>query len=240
MRKRFLVLTICLALVFCLTACGDDEPVSGKHKNKDNKATPVPADTTETDVFETAGNKDADDGWKQAYINYLKGIAAEDDTYNLEQENFALVDIDGDGIPELYDDHGTTAAGAELFTYNNGNIESLYMYTYGLKYIEGKNLFRDLGGHMDEYYDDIYCIENGKFVLLYSGNYGAEDNSNLQFDENGEPIYKYYWEGTEVSFEDYNKMLNSVYDTKEETDPYNEELMYDYDEIFDVIENYIG
>ena len=34
------------------------------------------------------------------------------------------------------------------------------MYNYGFRYIEGANLFRDFGGHMDEYYDKIYTLEN--------------------------------------------------------------------------------
>lgn len=68
------------------------------------------------------------------------------------------------------------------------------MDNYGFRYIEGANLFRDSGGHMDEYYDKIYTLENGNFVLLYSGEYGAKDNSKVEYGDDGMPVYQYFWE----------------------------------------------
>ena len=90
------------------------------------------------------------------------------------------------------------------------------MYNYGFRYIEGANLFRDFGGHMDEYYDKIYTLENGNFVLLYSGEYGAEDNSKVEYGDDGMPVYRYFWENEEVSSEEYERKLNEVYDTEKE------------------------
>ncbi len=232
MKKRFFAIFVCVVMLTCLTACAKDDKTDVKQENKPGE--PTPSATALTEAV-PADNEAETDDWKDAYIHYLESIGPD----ALDMETFALIDLNGDGTPELYNDHGTTATGAEVLTYCNGNLESLFMYSYGLHYIEGENLFRDAGGHMDGYYDEIYSIENGKFVSVASGGYGAEDNSNLQFDENGAPIYKYYWEGTEVSKEEYEEMLNSVYDTSRETDPYSEELMYDYNGIFDVIENYI-
>ncbi|MBO4897346.1 MAG: hypothetical protein J5590_03515 [Clostridia bacterium] len=239
MKKLILILSLCLALFFCLCACGNEELNSAKPNNDSVQSTDEPAQAETAVDSVPADDEDSADSWKQAYINYLESLTS-NESYNIDAETFALIDLNDDGIPELYEDHGSTAGGAEVLTYFNGNLESQYMYTYGLHYIEGENLFRDMGGHMDGYYDEIYRIENGKFISVASGAYGAEDNTNVQFDENGKPIYEYYWEDTEVSEEEYEEMLNSVYDTSRETDPYSEELMYDYNEIYDVIENYIG
>ena len=48
----------------------------------------------------------------------------------------------------------------------------------------------DSGGHMDEYYDIVYSIEDGSFVVQAEGEW-AEDNANIQFDAEGFPIYNY-------------------------------------------------
>ena len=47
------------------------------------------------------------------------------------------------------------------------------MWVYGLTYMEGKNLFMESGGHMDLYWDIIYSIQNGKFVVTNKGDVGA-------------------------------------------------------------------
>ena len=87
------------------------------------------------------------------------------------------------------------------------------MWNYGFSYIEGENLFLDSGGHMDEYYDIVYSIEDGTFVVQAKGECGAEDNANIQFDAEGFPIYNYYWNGNQVSGEaEYEELLNKAFD----------------------------
>lgn len=179
--------------------------------------------------------------WKQAYIDYINNHG--------QFETSKLVNINNDEIPELYINFGTTASGDVLCSYAGGTVIEQQMYNYGFSYIEGKNLFRDLGGHMDVYYDKIYTIQDGQFVLLYSGDYGAEDNTNIQLDESGMPIYNYYWNGTQVSSqEEYMSLLDQVYSTEQAITPYDgaqyEDGRYvgnglcDYDEIIEAINNF--
>lgn len=179
--------------------------------------------------------------WKQAYIDYINNHG--------QFEISKLVNINNDEIPELYINFGSTASGDVLCSYTGGAIIEQPMYNYGFSYIEGQNLFRDLGGHMDVYYDKIYTIQDGQFLLLYSGDYGAEDNTNVQLDESGMPIYNYYWEGTQVSSqEEYMTLLNQVYNTEQAITPYDgaqyEDGRYvgnglcDYNEIIEAINNY--
>ena len=190
---------------------------------------------------DTQETPDVSSEWKQAYIDYINSHG--------QFEISKLVNINKDEIPELYINFGTTASGDVLCSYAEGTVIEQPMYNYGFSYIEGQNLFRDLGGHMDVYYDKIYTIQDGQFALLYSGDYGAEDNSNVQLDESGMPIYNYYWNGTQVSSqEEYMTLLNQVYNTEQAITPYDgaqyEDGRYvgnglcDYNEIIEAINNY--
>ena len=190
---------------------------------------------------DTQETPDVSSEWKLAYIDYINSHG--------QFEISKLVNINNDEIPELYINFGTTASGDVLCSYAEGTVIEQPMYNYGFSYIEGQNLFRDLGGHMDVYYDKIYTIQDGQFALLYSGDYGAEDNSNVQLDESGMPIYNYYWNGTQVSSqEEYMTLLNQVYNTEQAITPYDgaqyEDGRYvgnglcDYNEIIEAINNY--
>lgn len=189
--------------------------------------------------------------WKEAYINYVNEHGNTYDSFGHAMEIYKLVNINNDSIPELYINFGSTAGGDVICTYYDGKVLEQPMWNYGFSYIEGQNIFRDAGGHMDVYHDKIYSIENGQFVLLHEGNYGAADNSHVQFDSDGYPIYDYYWDGTEVSSEtEYMNLLNKVYNAQQAITPFDgaeydsETWRYvgnglcDYEEIIEAINTY--
>lgn len=249
MKKRKLQKSLLMALCLLLLAsCGekDDEEAT---KNKDKSAEIIESDQ---EADKSDAEEESSDKWKQAYISYIEENGKVVDSYSGESmEVYKLVNIDDDDIPELYVNYGTTAGGDAICSYNKDSIIVQTMWNYGFAYLEGQNLFRDAGGHMDSYYDDIYCIKDGEFVLLYSGQYGAAENDDVQFDSDGNPVYNYTWNGTEVSSEsEYLSLLNEVYDTKQEVNPYDgaefdsESGRYvgnglcDYEEILEDINNY--
>ena len=162
-------------------------------------------------------------GWKSTYINYITNLGNVHDLWGYPKYIYKLVNINNDSIPELYINFGSTASGDVICTYYEGKIIEQPLYNYGLSYIEGQNIFRDAGGHMDEYYDQIYSLINGQFIMLHNGTYGAADNSQLIFDSDGNPIYNYYWDGTEVySKTQYMSFLNNVYNTQQAVSPFDE------------------
>lgn len=168
--------------------------------------------------------------WKSAYIDFIfvKGINY-DYWSNRYLEEYKLVNVNGDDIPELYINFGSTADGDMLCSYFNNSVIYQYMWNYGFSYIEGKNLFMDSGGHMDAYYDTIYSIENGTFVEQYKGEYESEGNS----------IYSYYWNGNKVSNKDeYEELLNQVFDKEKAKNLYENDNVYDYQEIIKQIIEY--
>lgn len=199
------------------------------------------------------GNMEPDDnGWKDAYIEFIEscenGYNEYDGTYG---NTYHLININNDDIPELYIDFSTSASGSVLCTYCDDQVITQSMWISGLSYVEGKNSFRDSGGRMDNYYDKIYCIEDGKFVQLHNGEYGAVNDADVQYDQDGYPIYDYYWNGIHVSSKDeYMNLLSSAYDTYHSIDPFDTaeyipevghyvgDGIYGYEEIEEAIREY--
>lgn len=153
------------------------------------------------------------DGWKQAYIDYIKAHKGTGEG----NETYALVDINNDNIPELYINTGVVSGGDILCTYYNGAVIDQWMWAYGFSYLEGMNLFRDFGGQSGAYYDKIYCIKDGQFILLASGeNYVQYDITDFA----GNSIENFYWNGVKLASQaEYMNMLNGIYNTQQEICP---------------------
>lgn len=164
--------------------------------------------------------------WKNAYVNFiLDDIKECKEKYeaNPEKYEYKLVNIDGDKIPELYINYSCYAEGGMLCSFQEDTVISRNVGWYGMYYIEGKNLVLDSSGHMDNYWDVVYSIEDGVFNVKGSGYYGAEDNSNVQYDEDGCPIYEFYWNEVEqLGYEDYEEKMQEVYDLEKSISPYKD------------------
>lgn len=157
---------------------------------------------------------------KNAYMQFINEQEPLYDSFDGErEETYKLIDINGDDIPELYICKGFTFAGDIICTYANDSVQSENMWVYGFSYLEGQNLFMDSGGHMDTYHDIVYSIVNGKITEVHRGEYGAKDNSQVQIDHNGEPIYRYIWDGIEVTKDEYNIRKNDAYNGQEGISP---------------------
>ncbi len=91
---------------------------------------------------------------------------------------------------------------------------------------------------MDYYYDLVYQLSGGELIPVASGYYGAEDNSNVQFDGEGNPVYQYEWNGVKMSREEYQKELSRVYDESKAV-TYNYDGLHSLEEMKQMIENYL-
>jgi hypothetical protein len=159
----------------------------------------------------------AAESWRNLYVDYIKDNPALDP----EWARYSLVYINDGDIPELLIDYGTGVEGAVLITVSGGKMEAVNFSHGDMLYIERKNLCLIRGGHMDSYYDKVYAIQDGGFVLLHKGEYGAEDNSRVQFDDEDNPIYQYFWNGKAVSKTGYERSLNSVFDVSNAVNPFD-------------------
>ena len=155
----------------------------------------------------------AENGWTSSYLNE---IFSQDAPTDMTEVWF--LDINDDGQPELWLDYGYGYAGGEVFTTDGSTTDKVYL-SHGAAYtIPGSNLLHTTGGHMGGYYDEIYKIENGKFTTVAKGSYGETEDQ--QTDENGELIYRYYWNGEDVSEEQYEQNLKELFDQDQAEDIY--------------------
>ena len=163
-------------------------------------------------VIELTGQNDSNgetagmENWKKLYTDYVQSAQSEG------YAGYSLIYLDGDDVPELYLYGSSTAQGDQICTVKDGQIRTQALGNGGLSYIEKQNCFCDSGGRMDVYYDHIYQIRDGSFVKTAEGNYGAEDNTNVQTDAQGNPIYQYSWDGTEMTKEEYEQRFAELFD----------------------------
>lgn len=130
-----------------------------------------------------------------------------------------LIYVNDDLIPELYIDYIIYADGSRVYTYQNNKVDRVMTGTGGVRWIEKENLLLDSGGQMDVYYDNVYEIQNGKFVQIADGKYGSSDLSKPpEYDAQGEPIYEYYWDGMKISNYKYEESLNRIFSKENEAD----------------------
>lgn len=165
--------------------------------------------------FLGAGKKEEPEAaaWQQAYLNHLQQETGQWQGYN-------LIYINDDAIPELVEIGISEAAGCGIVSFADGAVSETQLDRLGFTYIEKGNLLCNSDGHMDSYYDLVYSMADGRLTQIAAGYYGAEDNSNVQFDANGEPVYRYEWNGAVMTKEEYSKALNEVYDTSKAKEGY--------------------
>lgn len=170
--------------------------------------------------------------WKQSFADYIRNTYDEAGVSGYE-----LIYVDNDDIPELAVIGSCEAAGCKIVYYTNGQVKEQQLRRTYFSYIERENLLCNSEGLMDGYYDVVYSILDGQMTVIAQGNYGAEDNTDIQIDETGKLIYKYYWNGVEMSEEDYNISLNGVFDMNRAKPGYEYGQYYSYEEILALLEN---
>ncbi len=178
--------------------------------------------------------------WKKKYIDYINVM--ENEYQNNEDPlkqpyNYTIIYVDDDNIPEMFV-YKNYMINSEFLYFNGKDISSLHPDANGdIGYIERQGTFCNTGGSMDVYFDDVYMLKNGQITKIHSGQYGAENNSSVQIDENGNFIYIYTWDGLNVSKEEYEQELNNVFDKTQAKSVYWEQDFKTADEIIEQINN---
>lgn len=162
----------------------------------DSTAPPESSSTTELSESEAQNEQ-----WKTAYISYIESLHSD------EWQNFKLINLDGDSIPELYVEGSTTAQGNFICTYSNGQIVSENLGAGSTYYLDGGNRLHVHSGNMGLYFDTIYSIQNGAFIQLHSGEFELRDPYGTSYEEN-DANYRYIWAGKEVAKAEYDQKLN--------------------------------
>ena len=172
---------------------------------------------------------DADDEWKQAYIDYLNNPPIGYDEGNggwNSDTRFALYDVDGDGIPEMERIMGVLAEGSAIVTYHNG-LEAIEL-PYG-------SVFYDSDGTI--WTDEYPSLSDHETICQY-----RLSDSHLTLLHKWEAFYmppeSYVCDGESISqssFDSVFSQLNSLYDTPPSAETAQS---YTYSQIIREIQNY--
>ena len=174
---------------------GDIEGVKAEDDESADPIYIIEPQLTQDDTYEMQD-------WQAAYTEYIESV--EYAPYN----KYALIYVDEDNIPELVINTNTYATACTVLTCHDGQVDALQTWSLQCNYIEKKNLYWDAGGQMGEFYDQVYTIENGKWVKVEGGEYIAKlDEDGLIIEE-----YDYAWEGKAVPKDIYYDKLAEVYD----------------------------
>ena len=121
--------------------------------------------------------------------------------------------MNDDDVPELVIDSGVEAEGCRILTYANGQVNVLTTRRLGFTYIHRGNRLCNADGSMDQYFDDVYEIRNGRWVCVARGEYygylsGWSDVIGRYICRN------YVWNGQQTTIDQYLIGLSAVYDNQ--------------------------
>lgn len=230
--QRMIAVFLCLLLPLLSVGCVPKSETPDASKVVESiRDTNTAREWAEDDDAVMIAEQNADaEPWRQIYQGYLmRDFAVE------EQQGYVLIYMDEDDIPELVEIGDCEASGCRIINYSQGEANVTELYRLYFSYIEKGNLLCNSGGIMDSYYDSVYRIVDGKVTLIASGFYGAEDNSNVQYDEAGEPIYLYEWNGVRLTKEAYENALNDMYDFSKSQAGYDWEELFSVEEMLDTL-----
>ena len=145
-------------------------------------------------------------GWRAAYRDYVA-------KYGETNEFYSLIYVNDDDIPELVIDSGVEAKGCRILTYDGAAVDVLTTRRLGFTYIERENRLCNSDGLMDQYFDDVYEIRNGRWVCIARGEYyGYYSGWN---DILGRYVCKnYIWNGQVTDIGQYMINLSSIYNAQ--------------------------
>ncbi len=186
----------------------------------------IDSEETEPPETDTDSEDEGNDGWQDAYLDYLDNRKEEAGT----EEVYTLIYVDDDDVPELVIDTGFEFSGCLILTYHGGLLDVLQTARLHFTYIEKENLLNNSEGHMGYYYDYVYTIHNGRWVNIFSGEYSEFDPDSPEDDYDEElgrynTLY-YYIDGRETDKETYIGELNKIFDLDRGKEP-GEYLRYD-------------
>ncbi len=167
------------------------------------------------------------DAWRTAYAKYLEALDQEAGGKYAAGCTYSFIYVDDDQIPELVCDSGFEAGGCLILTYSHREVDAVQTYRLNFDYLERKGLLCNSDGNMGFYYDRVFALKDGKWILMAEGEYGDPEGGPV-LDEEDNFIFQYSWEGKQVSGEEYEAALKEVYDRSRAKSP---EIYYDWKEL---------
>jgi hypothetical protein len=157
--------------------------------------------------------------YKVAYLDFLKD---KKESHRL----FSLVYIDNDDIPELYLSGVSEAEGDMICSFKNGVVVYQYLSRIGGgKYVEKSESIINQNGHMGQYYDNVYKLDENGFSEVLNARYKEiyEHIGNEEYNI----YYEYFIDDTAVSEVEYNNAVNAAFDFSKAISFYDNAVSYE-------------
>lgn len=163
--------------------------------------------------------------WRSAYRNWL--VQNGDAYYN----TYALIYVNDDDIPELAVNTGAEAGGCQILTFANGAVDVIQTKRLAFTYIKRGNRLNNSAGHMDNYYDTVYEIRDGRWVCIAYGEYYGHNEGWSEVLERY-ICENYEWNGQPTTLAGYLVALSQVYPENRAVEP---EYIYTHEEIMSLL-----
>lgn len=165
--------------------------------------------------------------WQEAYLDFLQKPSATIWVSGSGFEDYSLIYIDDDDIPELYIYTGGAAIGEIIVSFYEGKVRAMERTRGGIRYIEYAGLLYSNWGNMGFYPCNIYMLEKGEFSEIGTGWLAERYDEETAFLD-----YAHFWEGKEVTETEYEECINELIDTSKCIEP---SLLYTKDEILEIL-----
>lgn len=144
--------------------------------------------------------------WKEKYADRIR---------RMDADQFALIYLDDDEIPEVYCASGQNAM--RILTCRDGEIKERSLHRDGLIYLEKQGIYYTEGGNMGYFPMEIVKLEDGEFSVLAQGLWTSEYVTDENNPDQMKLVDTYQWEGTNVSAEEYYKNIDEIIERKNAT-----------------------
>lgn len=175
---------------------------------------------------------------KNAYVVKSEVLPAYENYANdyVSDYSFSFIYLD-DEIPELVLHGDCEAAGNIICTYYNGSVVELNTQRLNFDYLEKQRLLCNSTGNMGYYFDNIFNLKDGEFTNVASGEYreAYDDNGNIVTDANGIIVFSYFWNGQQVTADEYDELLAQAFNKESTTSVYDLEFYSSVVEAYDNI-----
>lgn len=245
MGKRIgIVSIISIILLISLGSCGSEtqtpeptaqatEPVTTSQMvtQQITTAEPTTVEPTTEQITEEPSTAAISSEWRDIYINYINSIDV-----GAGMEKFALIDVDGNGIPELFYSSGFEMGGGSISTVSQGQINTIRTGSGGIFYWNSRVFC--IGGRQGRYAKKVFDISGGTFQCVFDG---AERAQSMDFDMDNPNDFTYSYRLDEnsnyqdASYDEYNSAFLNAF---RENEKVLVNFEYDRASVFDAINNY--
>lgn len=217
MRKNLAVL-LCFIILCCVVSCDTGNVPSESEIN--SSKTSSESESYPTSTTPTTDNQVLSE-YKVVYLDFLKD---KKESHRL----FSLVYIDNDDIPELYLSGVSEAEGDMICSFKNGVVVYQYLSRIGGgKYVEKSGNIINQNGHMGQYYDNVYKLDENGFSKALNARRTERYEDVGDGSGRVNTYYQYFIDGATVSEAEYNNAVNAAFDFSNAISFYDNAVSYE-------------